>query len=402
MSFSRWHFFLLGGLGALTSYGQSAEAQTAQQTNERIGTARVEVLEPDKCSPRLDMGGSSQESLGFGATAAALVAQSVFSAGATALAGALEAASRGATIGGEGISSTALVEYELSPPTLVAAAPVAATATTPPTNSAFVRATSMQPNEISKCFRMSYGGFGSIVQLQDREGHKTVPDLVIELQVYPVRGGFAAQPVFVRYNRPLAGLNWTTNYPLELHLALATPSNVANSNIGSVFAAFRLRFPQLRCGEGQAASARCGSRGDHYQLDKADLAGVGPIVFPSPPREGLDIFSGGTIATRVNTAADTVMATQTAWTEAVVADAEKSTDATVAAKSQARRIYRLAVTEYTAARQAYEVFSSDSSTVMWPPVNVQMRAVFIRDSNRFGLAFAEALRGNATTIGTNL
>ena len=218
-------------------------------------------------------------------------------------------------------------------------------------------------------------------------GITSAPQVYVEARVLPGKEALRLVPTFVYYRTKIKGAPGTVAKS-ELHLSLATPEFEAAAGpgaIGSVHAAARIEMPQIKPGD---------------MLDWRDLRGMGSVWLPNRP-------TAGYVDKLVE--AKNSLATQFEVKVAELTKAEASLVKTqrLLARKPADLDLRDAVadavverdTAKKAASDAGGEWSLDKETARAGASNVQMRWVVIRDANKFGLALAKALKGQAEAAG---
>lgn len=218
-------------------------------------------------------------------------------------------------------------------------------------------------------------------------GITSAPQVYVEARILPGKEALRLLPTFVYYRRQMKGAPGTMAKS-ELHLSLATPEFEAAAGpgaIGSVYAAARIELPQIKPGD---------------MLDWRDLRGIGSVWLPNRPTAGyVDklVEAKNSLATQ----------SEVKSAELTKADASLSKTQRLLARKPADPDLRDAVADAVverdaakkAAIEAQDEWNLDKATARAGASNLQMRLVVIWDANKFGLALAKALKGQAETAG---
>lgn len=205
-----------------------------------------------------------------------------------------------------------------------------------------------------------------------------------EIVLIPTKEGFVARPMLVWYRSQLAGVRTKGPSAAEMHLLFATPSfDAAKPGIGTGFAGARLNLPKLAPG----------------QLVLWDqLRGAASVMLPPRPTTGhidtsVQAFNASVAA--VGTAKAELKKAQSAHRAAkrLVASDPKP------AAKEAEILAAEAEAQGELALQMAQQAISDPQSVRAGATNVQARFVIIRDENKFGMALAKALKGQAEAVG---
>ncbi len=214
-------------------------------------------------------------------------------------------------------------------------------------------------------------------------GITSKPVLYAEILLLPGKEGFIARPLLIWNGSGLKGAPKSAS-AAELHLLFATPGfDAAKPGIGTGFAGTRTSLPKLA---------------PQQVLGWDALKGKTSILMPLRPSTGYV----DTSVTAFNTAV-----TQVATARAALRKAES---AHAAAKRLAARdnkpenaetliLADEAEGEAKRALQIAELAIADRQSAEAGATNVQARIVIIRDENKFGMALAKALKGQAEAIG---
>ncbi len=364
------------------------------QRDETITTAQIVQLEACPLTPKavLDLEQKKVDEF-FGTVIASLfagIAGDLVKSGFNALGDALEAASKEQGIVAEG--TTGFRFGMIDPPG--AKGP---TAVFRPTSSCLVFfipgkegtvEEMMTSNELSKKGELKFGNSDTeenlveITKLLNAVGINKIPSLYMEIPLISGREGFFARPSLIWYRSPLSGAEKRDQMTAELHLLFATPGFDAKApGIGDGFAGARISLPSLRPGD---------------VLGWEQLRNYRSVWLPNRPTTGL-------VDSRLQAmnAAKSLAATRKAELAAAAkgrAAAQRAVEAKPSAETKealivAQENFNDADVEFKAAVAALPSSESERAGA----TNAQVRFVLIKDANKFGLALAKALKGQAET-----
>lgn len=215
--------------------------------------------------------------------------------------------------------------------------------------------------------------------LKERGGTR-MPGLYLEARILSGKEGIVIRPVLVRYAKALPGAPQASNAS-ELHVTLATPGA---TDLGTAFATVRLKLPKIAPGQTLAWDALRSS--------------ASPMMAARPTAGAID-----NALTNAN-GAYTALATRNR--ELVVANrALLVAEIRLRAKPQDADLLAVKTAADNAvedAKTAVAVADTAANTVEDTAVgatNVSARFVVIRAENKFGMALAKALKGQAEAAG---
>lgn len=211
-------------------------------------------------------------------------------------------------------------------------------------------------------------------------GAARVPGLYVEARLLSGKEGIVVRPVLVRYAKALPGAPKALS-AAELHVTLATPGA---TDLGTAFATVRLKLPKIAPGQTLTWDAL--------------RASASPMMAARPTAGPVDAA-----LTNAN-AAYTALATR--QRELVVANrALLAAETRLQAKPQdadLRAVHTASVAAAKDAQEAVTAAEAAANAVGDAPVgviNVSSRFVVIRAENKFGMALAKALKGQAEAAG---
>lgn len=214
-------------------------------------------------------------------------------------------------------------------------------------------------------------------------GMTSLPTVYAEGVILPGKEGFIFRPMLVWYRTALKGAP-KSRTAAEMHVLFATPSFDAKTpGIGGGFAGARLTLPRLAPGN---------------VLDWNQLQGSKSVWLPLRPTAGVvdaQLQSLNTAYTMVGTRSAELAKADKALAAAQRVKARKpgpEADEAVAVAQET-------VDEATQALKKASDAVADRKSVPAGATNIQVRFVAIRDANKFGLAVAKALKGQADAAG---
>lgn len=214
-------------------------------------------------------------------------------------------------------------------------------------------------------------------------GITSKPVLYAEILLQPGKEGFVARPLLIWNGAGLKGAPKGAS-AVEFHLLFATPGfDAAKPGIGTGFAGTRTSLPKLA---------------PQQVLGWDALKGKTSIVMPLRPGTGYV----DTSVTAFNTAVTQVGTAKAALRKAESAHAAAKRLAARDNKPENAEALILAAdaeAEAKLALQIAELAISDRQSAEAGATNVQARIVIIRDENKFGMALAKALKGQAEAVG---
>lgn len=214
-----------------------------------------------------------------------------------------------------------------------------------------------------------------------QHGMTAAPALYVEAVLLPSAEGMRVRPTLVWYNERLPGAPGGQT-SAELHVMLGTPlyaENAAALTVGAPFAGVRLQLPPV--GPGKV-------------LDWTALRTVGQIAIPNRP-------TGGFVDQHVealNTAYAALVTKQAELTKAQ--RTVRRAQAALAAKpgADAQDALAAAREQLDDAKAEFDLAEFKAAVRVGKPAgvtNVLARFVVVRDANKFGLAIAKAISGQA-------
>ncbi len=216
--------------------------------------------------------------------------------------------------------------------------------------------------------------------LLKERGAARIPGLYVEARILSGKEGIVIRPVLVRYAKALPGAPKAAS-AAELHVSLAVPGA---TDIGMAFATVRLKLPKIAPGQ---------------TLAWDDLrSSTSPMMAARP--------TAGVIDTALTNANGAYTALATRKREQIVADrALLAAEARLKAKPQDADLLAVRTAAADAAKDAQAAVSladTAANAIGDSPVgatNVSARFVVIRAEDKFGMALAKALKGQADAAG---
>lgn len=209
------------------------------------------------------------------------------------------------------------------------------------------------------------------------------PVLYAEILLLPGKEAFVARPLLIWNGSGLKGAPKSAS-AAELHLLFATPGfDAAKSGIGTGFAGTRTSLPKLA---------------PQQVLGWDALKGKTSILMPLRPSTGYVDNS----VTAFNTAVTQVATAKAALRKAESAHAAAKRLAARGNKPESVEALILAAEAEEEAKRALQIAEltiADRQSAEAGAINVQARVVIIRDENKFGMALAKALKGQAEAVG---
>lgn len=214
-------------------------------------------------------------------------------------------------------------------------------------------------------------------------GVNSLPDLYAEVLLQPGEEGFVARPMLIWYRAALKGAPKGAS-AAEMHLLFSTPAfDAEKPGIGTGFAGARIGLPKLE---------------PERVLTWIDLRGFNSVSLPLRPTAG---FIDAKV-TEFNSAVASVGTAKANLRKAESAHAAAKRLVTHDPKPEAQEALILAKEAEDEARTALALAQLpiyDLEAVEAGATNMQARIVIIRNADKFGLALAKALKGQAEAAG---
>lgn len=215
-------------------------------------------------------------------------------------------------------------------------------------------------------------------------GVNSLPDLYAEILLLPGKEGFVAKPMLIWYRAPLKGAPKGPS-PAEMHLLFSTPAfDAEKPGIGTGFAGARIGLPRLEAKK---------------VLTWDDLKGVSSVTLPLRPTTGFidgKVSAFNTAVASVGTAEANLGKAESAQR---VADRLAKRDPKSEDAKEALIIAKEGVDEARMALALARLTISNLQAVPAGATNTQARIVIIRNADKFGMALAKALKGQADAAG---
>jgi len=360
-----------------------ANSTAAQTRSESVQQAKVVWLNQCLSASDQPVAGAGE---GIFAGVLAGLAGDLLSAGVTALADALESASREHAFSAEGLARFNYYRIKID----ASEGPV------------------LEPSfgKAEGCLALSLAIPGAKVALDDGKGKDREklgldprPQVYLEARLIALRDGFYVQPAYLAYLAPMPGAPSRPSN-VELHFSFATPAAVTeNSGRGAIFAVAQIRLPRIAPGKDTILKSD-----QLMNLGSAALSHRSKEAFDAERTRIAQVFDAVPAASDAVDAAKLVLARAEKRLKALPAGADaKTREAASEAVETAREGVEDQERALQQARQKKEkLLEHLSGSLSGGVTTAVVRFTAIRDANKFGLAVATALKGKAAAAGTAL